>query len=241
MKEIDILSHIGVSKEAAIIYTSLLQFGDMSISEVSKKASLHRPVVYKNIPYLEEIGLISQRVVGKRKLLVAESPENLRNIFENTKNNFEGVVWRFTEMFERKKIQKPVLKSIEWENFAKHIFDDIAHTLWKDGTYYRYSSARSLYGQHKYTHYKKIRDEKNIQRMIITSDYLAKTKPKSISHEVVSIPKNYDLFDDDVSRVIYADKVGIIDYANQISFIIQNQKLANFEKKIFKLLFRYLR
>jgi len=133
------------------------------------------------------------------------------------------------------------MKSIEWENFAKHVFDDVANCLDKDETYYRYSSATSLYGKDTYTHYRKIRDQKNLQSEVITSDHIAKLKPKNLSQDIVTIPKNYDLFNDDVSRVIYKDKVAIIDYSNQVSFIIQNQKLATFERKIFKLLFRYLR
>ena len=88
MKEIEILSHIWLPEEAGSIYTILLKHGDMSISDTAKKTGLHRPVVYRVFPYLEELWLVSQRVVGKRRLLVAESPENLRNIFENTKKNF---------------------------------------------------------------------------------------------------------------------------------------------------------
>jgi len=57
----------------------------------------------------------------------------------------------------------------------------------------------------------------------------------------VSIPKLYDLFEDNISKIIYANKVAIIDYESETSFIIENKKLADFEKKIFKLLFKYLR
>jgi hypothetical protein len=57
----------------------------------------------------------------------------------------------------------------------------------------------------------------------------------------VSIPKLYDLFEDNISKIIYANKVAIIDYDTETSFIIENKKLADFEKKIFKLLFKYLR
>lgn len=241
MKYLSILSKIWLGQNESKIYISLLRLWEMSISEISKKTGLHRPVVYALIPYLQELGLISQKVVGKRKFYLAESPENLMNIFEETKNNFETVIEEFTEMFEENKQSKPILKSIEGENFAKYVFDDIGQTLGQNGVYYRYSSVRSLEWQDKFAHYKKLRNEKNIQRQIITSDWLSKTKPKSMSHEVASIPKNYDLFDDDVTRVIYANKVWVIDHANKVSFIIENWKLANFERKLFKLLFRFLK
>jgi hypothetical protein len=50
-----------------------------------------------------------------------------------------------------------------------------------------------------------------------------------------------DLFDDNISKVIYSNKVWLIDYENKISYIIENKKLANFEKKLFKLLFKYIK
>jgi len=80
--------------------------------------------------------------------------------------------------------------------------------------------------------------------MIITSDELKKMKEESekkLGREIVAIPKNYDLFDDNIGKIIYANKVAILDYNTNTSFIIENKKFADFEKKIFKLLFRYLR
>ena len=58
---------------------------------------------------------------------------------------------------------------------------------------------------------------------------------------MIAIPKKYDLFDDNISKIIYGNKVAIIDYSTETSFIIENKKFADFEKKIFKLLFKYLR
>lgn len=58
---------------------------------------------------------------------------------------------------------------------------------------------------------------------------------------MIAIPKNYDLFEDNVTKLIYSNKVAIIDHNTHTSFIVENQKFANFEKKIFKLLFKYLK
>jgi len=198
-------------------------------------------VIYKFIPYLQELWLVSRKIVGKRNVYIAENPQNLRNLFEDTRQNFESSIDRFSELFSKKDNQVPALKTIEWDNFAKIVFDDIAHTLGNNETYFRYSSVTSLEGQEKYKDYKSMRDKKNIQRMIITSDYLAKDKPRRLDHDIACIPQKYDLFDDNISKVIYHNKVWIIDYNNKVSFIIEDRKLAIFEKKIFKLFFKYLR
>jgi len=127
----------------------------------------------------------------------------------------------------------------------KHIFYDVVETLWHWETYYRYSSRKhdNLRGFLS-EDYKKKRDQKEIQRLVITSDELKKMKEKwqnKLWREMVAIPKLYDLFEDNISKIIYANKIAIIDYESETSFIIENQKLADFEKKIFKLLFKYLR
>ncbi len=241
MNEIEVLSHVWLPKEHSCIYISLLKYWDANVSTLSKRTGFHRPTIYKILPYLQELWLISQRLKGKRILYIAENPKNLENIFENTRKNFNWVIDRFSIFFEEKGKKNPQLKTIKWENFAKVVFDDIWISLWKDETYLRYSSVKSLDWQEKYKNYKKIRDSKNIQRMIITSDFLSKNKPKRLDHDIVSIPEEYDLFDDNISKVIYNNKVWIIDYNNKVSFIIEDSKLAVFEKKLFKLMFKFLK
>jgi hypothetical protein len=79
--------------------------------------------------------------------------------------------------------------------------------------------------------------------MVITGHELKKLKEdkqKNLTREMVAIPKKYDLFEDDITKLIYANKVAILDHSTKTSFIIENQKFADFEKKIFKLLFKHL-
>jgi hypothetical protein len=77
--------------------------------------------------------------------------------------------------------------------------------------------------------------------MSITNETQLKNHPKSLHHELRAIPKSYDLFDDNISKVIYKDKVAIIDYNSETSFVVEDKKFAEFERKIFKLLYRYLK
>jgi hypothetical protein len=43
--------------------------------------------------------------------------------------------------------------------------------------------------------------------MIITSEKMANNKPKRLDNDVVFIPSKMDLFDDNISKVIYSNKV----------------------------------
>lgn len=139
----------------------------------------------------------------------------------------------------------PQLRTFYTKKAMKHIFHDIINTLNPWETYYRYSSRKENYLRgFLWDTYKKARDKKEIQRMVITSSELKRLKQdkkKDLDREMVAIPEKYDLFEDNISKMIYRNKIAVIDYNTSTSFIIENQKLADFEKKIFKLLFTYLR
>lgn len=240
MKEIKILEKIWLSQELAHIYIALLKKWHLSIIDIAKSCKLSRPSVYKSLPELMSLWLVSEVTSGKRKKYSAESPDNLQNIFQKTQEDFAHVFESLKNTFQQEKT-KPLLKSIEGENFNKLVYEDVVNTLWQWETYMRFSARTTQQWIEKYAYYRSQRDKKDIQRLIVTSEKNAQTKPKRLNHEVRIVPKNYDLFDDNIAKVIYKDKVAIIDYNTQTSFIIEDKKFARFEAKLFKLLFKYLK
>ena len=76
--------------------------------------------------------------------------------------------------------------------------------------------------------------------MIITSDINRKHDPYDASRSVVAIPKEFDQFQDHISKVIFSDRVMILDYISETGFIIENERYARYEEKLFRLLFDLL-
>ncbi len=239
-----ILQNIWLTETESKIYLCLLEKGTQNITEISHFSSCNRVQIYSAIPHLKEKQLVWESIRWKRKYFFAESPENLENIFDEQKMKFQNTVTLLKKQYE-KKHAVPQFKALYTQESIKYIFDDIIKTLKHGETYYRYSSRkqdhlRSLLSES----YRKKRKEKEIGRMVITSDELMRLKEGGknvLNREMVSIPKLYDLFEDNITKVIYSNKVAVIDYNSNTSFIIENQKFADFEKKIFKLLFKYLR
>lgn len=85
-----------------------------------------------------------------------------------------------------------------------------------------------------------MREKKQLERILITNEWLSKYKKSRLDREVVTIPKDFDLFEDNISKVIYGSKVWVVDYNSENAFIIENEKYASFERKVFKLLFKLL-
>lgn len=244
MIDTKILKNIGFSETESKIYIFLLESGAHHISDIAKYTDSNRVQIYEALPRLIEKKLLGETLKGKRKVYYAENPENLENIFYEQKLSFQNTVSFLKQKYE-KNLAKPELRIFYTQEAMRHIFMDVVQTLQKWETYYRYSSRKQdvLRGFLPES-YKKIRDEKEIQRCIITSEELKNAKEKAekkLGREMRAIPKNFDLFDDNIGKIIYGNKVAIIDYNTSMSFIIENKKFAEFEKKVFQLLFRFLR
>jgi len=76
--------------------------------------------------------------------------------------------------------------------------------------------------------------------MVITNEYLNNLKEKNIKKDVVVIPHDFDIFEDNITKIIYANKVAIIDYNTDECFVIESIIFASFERKLFKLLFKLM-
>lgn len=239
MKNINILSKIWLSDKEASIYYDLLQNWVSSIVDISNRTNIHRPIIYKTLPYLIELKLVWEITLWKRKKYKAESPEHLQVLFENLSQSFNYILPELNELYETNQII-PNLKVLTGQQGILSIYEDIVSTLWVWEVYYRYSSRTQDIWK-DFSKYRQWIRNKKIQRMIITSSEKYNSEEKSAYKEIVWIPKSFDLFEDNISKIIYKNKVAIIDYNSMISYIIENKIFYNFEKKIFLLIFKLLK
>ncbi len=63
-----------------------------------------------------------------------------------------------------------------------------------------------------------------------------KKKPR-LEREMVVIPSELGIFEDNVTLFIYAHKVAFIEFTTETSIIIENEFIASFLQKIFTLLY----
>ena len=62
-----------------------------------------------------------------------------------------------------------------------------------------------------------------------------------LERELITIPAELDDFDDNISLSIYGNKIAYIDFSTESSIIIEHQALADFHKKMFRMLYVSLR
>lgn len=239
-----ILQKLWLSKDESDIYLFLLANQNKTIAEISKGTDINRPKLYKILPNMIESWLIGSIINGKRVLYKAENPKVLSQYLESIKDEYELYIPEIEKLYQNQ-FSKPIFKHLKGKNGVANIFLDIGHTLSAGDVFYRYSSrnetAQWSFPEKPYQEYKKIRDTKKLERYVITNEFLNDSKPKKLEKDVVIIPKKYDLFEDNITKIIYANKVAIIDYNTLESFIIESPIFANFERKLFMLLFKFLK
>lgn len=237
----NIISKIWLSENQTKIYLDLLNNWSSNIVEISRRISIHRPIIYKTIPSLVEIWLISEVLKWKRKNYKAESPENLKSIFENLSNNFSNIIEELWEIYNQSS-DKPIFKILNWINWIKSVFLDVVNTLDYEWTFYRYTSSANFNRKYLPNKYRELRNDKKIRRVVITSeDWEYSKKRNKPEREVVRMPKNFWLLDDNIAKIIYKNKIAIIDYNSLTSIIIESEIFAKFELRIFKTLVKLLK
>lgn len=242
MNKQQILEKIGLNKHESAIYLALLELGPSHIAQISEKTSIHRPLVYKALPSLLEKKLVTETKRAKRKIYMAEPPNRLETMFDDLRIDFFEALPQLEDQYSVSD-QKPRVRFLQGRDGTKRVFDDIVRSLKKGDIFYRYSSNTD--GQEKKDkyvprNYRKMRDEKKLERQVITNAQTAKQKIAKIERFVKIMPDDFGPFEHNVTEVIYGDKVAFIDYGSETAMIIESKKIAEFQKHIFKMFYKKL-
>lgn len=232
---------LGLSDDEASIYMTLVELGPSTVSDISKKTGLHRPTIYKLIPELIERGLVSKSTKGKRKLFVAESPEKLKKLSQDIAEEVETFVPHLKGIYASRE-KKPLVKFLEGKKGITSVLDDIVNTLPRGDVFYRYGAIQKAEQTDKYLpkDYRKRRDNKQLERFVITNEKIAKQKKPRLERAIKVIPEKEGLFDYEVTEIVYGDKIAFLDYNSETALVIENSKIAEFQKSLFKSLYRRL-
>lgn len=240
----DFLEKLGLSSDESRVYLALLEHGAMGVSDIARATKLYRTDVYEAVESLLHDGLVSVAPRGKYKRYSAESPRKLEARFLELSNRFDNEMSSLNSLYESPDACRPKVKYVEGAEQIRAINDDVVTTLKKGDVFYRYSSANVKAEREKRDYlskkYRVIRDQKQLERFVITNVPNKERKTPRLGRAVKIVPPTFDLFDYNISQIIYGNKVAVIDYNTETAVVIENASVAKFQEKIFQLLFRKL-
>ena len=242
MDKLHILERLGLNKHESAIYLGLLELGPSQIAKIAEKISIHRPLVYKALPALLEKRLITQTKRAKRTIYMAEPPNRLEALFEDLKIDLFEILPDLEDQYSVSE-HKPRVRFLQGRDGTKRVFDDIVRSLKKGDVFYRYSSNTD--GQEKKDKYvprgyRKMRDEKKLERQVITNEQTGAQKVAKLDRFIKIMPNDFGPFEHNVTEIIYGDKIAYIDYNSETAMIIESKKIADFQRHLFKMLYKRL-
>jgi sugar-specific transcriptional regulator TrmB len=243
MRIYETLARIWLPEQAVQIYLSLLEYGQGNVSDIARSVELHRAIIYRYLPLLEECRLISKFVSGKRTLYRANDPKHLRDMLSSLESRLDIVIETLQE--KQKKESEWIFEYGRWVGSLRYVHKNDILESPTDSTLRIYSSQKRNFSEPiTETTTKELRHTKRISRKIITN--MTQSSLESELHDplkdVVCVPENQKtLFDYDIAKSIRDDTVTIVDYETLETFVIKNRQLAQFESKVFDLLFDKLK
>lgn len=230
------LRTLGFTEEEIRIYLCLAENGLSTVTAISRKTKMSRPTCYSLLASLMKKGGVKKSKKGKSVVYQASDPDFLLSLFESA--HAEGVrsLSSLALTYKNQNFIPEMTFYSGAENISK-IYDDIAHTLPKGGTYFRYTSRNDE--TRRSPVYSRLRAEKEIERLVITSEKKKSTKSHDPNRFIKTVPRDFS-FDDNVTAIIYGTKIAHIDFNSHSAIVIESPQLARFQEKLFKLLWRKL-
>lgn len=235
-----IFERLGLPRHSHIVYRAIEKNGPILATDIIKKNPIHRPAAYRALKSLIGHNFIFATVVGKRHFYHSASRDTILTNFSET---VKSVAYGITKTIVSKEeyLQKEITFFEGEEGITKAFADVVEHTP-RGETFYRYTSENDLEAVNKLLpkDYRALRDSKKIERLVISNPVSGKQKRPRLERFIRFIPPEVDLFEQNIIQLIYGDRISFIDLNSQRVIIIKNKPLAEFQKIIFRQLYKFL-
>jgi sugar-specific transcriptional regulator TrmB len=237
METKEIFKRLGLPKHSNVIYELLRRGGPMIATRLCESENLHRPAAYRALASLLARHFVFTTQMGRRKLYHAAKPSLIANAFTQTSANISDRMAKLAVADDQYK-QKEI-RFLSGFKGIQAAFDDVITHMNRGGTFYRYTSEKDLDAVNKYLskNYRAMRDQKKLERMVISNPISGMRKKPRLERFVKYIPPEIDLFDQNIIQLVYGDRLSFIDLNTERVLIIENKPLADFQKVIFKQLY----
>lgn len=237
------MQNLGFSEKKALVFTSLLQLGECTASDIAKKAGLKRTTVYNILPELLEEGYIKSTRSRDIKKFFIDSPEIILEKAKERAETIEKILPDVKSIFSVIN-NKPKITVLEGFAGLNAIYHDFIHSTPKGSTVYCYAGSRDhfKYVKEDFLYdYMDQRLKRNIVLRIIAGHSPLTVRMKAEAKRQLrelktSTSKDFDFCGE---TIIYGDKVAIISYKeNFLCTLIESKEIAMMQMAMFNELWR---
>ncbi|MBW2981644.1 hypothetical protein KY343_02070 [Candidatus Woesearchaeota archaeon] len=237
-----LLEQLGLSKNEAKTYLTLLRLGSVPAGKLIKELGMHRAAVYNLLDLLIDKGLVHYVIQANRKYFEAQEPERLLELIETKRNKLNEQEKELEKAIPELKAKRE-LSTEEQEGTIykgkkglKSIFEDILK--------YNNSEMKAMGATGKFKeifhayfiHWHNRRAKKKINLKIIYSESMKK-KGREKELKLAEIRYLPDTNITPSTIIIYADKVATILWSDvPMVFLMRSENVAESHKNFFNIL-----
>lgn len=240
--ETEALEELGLTRNEAIVYLTLLDLGKVHIGQITEKTRMHRRTIYDCLERLKDRGLVSFVIEGKTRFFSAISPQKLKDIVKEKEAKIESILPELFEIAQKLK-SKTEVSVHKGKEGLKNIMEDIVKSKPKEWLSLTSAAKASkiLPFYLPQFHEKRIK-EKIILKIVFgrnkdaikRADELKKTKLT----EVKFIDTEYVM---PISFWIYGNKIAFMLWDSETGILIESKETSDAFKKYFEILWKSAR
>lgn len=226
-----VLQDFGLTENEAEVYLILLRLGSATASEILEKTSIHRINLYDLLERLQEKGLVSFVIMGKRKAYEALDPKKLLEIEQEKADNIKQILPDLIAQRENKISQDATI--FKDKKGIKNILDEIAQSKQFDyfasgwGFYQYFPEYANIWAG-------KIKRSKTKARCLISNKFRGKKIVEPVEYKYLPNEFNFPS-----TTAIWKDKVFILMWSEEpMAILIRSKHVADSYKEFFGLLWK---
>jgi sugar-specific transcriptional regulator TrmB len=235
MNDLSLLEQMGFSRNEALIYLAALELGLSLPKEIAKKANIKRTTAYSVLEYLVQRGVIRKFEERRKTKFLAEPPEKLHFMISNLQEQFTKILPELKARYNAKDI-KPKITYYEGNKAIQNVYDDTLREKpeeileWNTNTYFERKNVDPTYIE------KRVELNIKAKRMATAnSQWHKKHKLKDKEELAKTIVLPSDKFNLGIEVNIYNNKIAFLNYAENMSVIIESKAIADAMKQIYEL------
>jgi len=210
MEKAKFLIDLGLSKQEASVYLTLLKLGGSSSPQIAKESGVQRTAVYPILKSLASKNCVLVYFRKNKKFYYAQKPQKILSLFENRMKGFESII-PFLESAEKKKDSVFGLRFIETKEELRQFYIGILDE-YKNKDYCIIGNVNAWEkGDSEFLHWFRLQRAKakvkTTTLLTHSSRSLNPTNNKKFFREYKYLPNKYefnctiDIFDDKISIV----------------------------------------
>jgi sugar-specific transcriptional regulator TrmB len=237
------LEKLNLSPREADVYVELLELGETTIEQISRKSKIKRTTVYDVIETLKGKGLIGTTKKKKRTLYYAEDPRILEGQLEEKRTVLNSILPQLLSISSLID-KKPDIKYFEGVEGIKNVYQDTLNypnqeiLMWGSTDVFKYFDEDFMWN-----YYLPKRLENKIWMRAIGKNLGIVQKIQAQDKKHLRETRLYDadeLFFDVEINLYGKRKIGIMSFKEQLGLIIESEKIFNTLKSIFELNWKML-